>query len=162
MASFLKISTLIAIVSTLQTTLAAPPACLLACVAKVEKGSKCSGLNDLSCICTTKNSDVEKCLKEICPNGDADTAISAFKSSCSGYSSQSSSSESESESASSEGSSASASASASSSAGKSSNVEASTTKESSSAKASSSAAGSSEAVSSATETASTEESSSAA
>ena len=54
MASFLKISTLIAIVSTLQTTLAAPPACLLACVAKVEKGSKCSGLNDLSCICTTK------------------------------------------------------------------------------------------------------------
>lgn len=92
MASFLKISTLLAIVSTLQTTLATPPACLLACVAKIEKQSKCSGLNDLNCICSSEASAIEKCLQDICPNNNADTAIDSFRDSCSGFDSASSAS----------------------------------------------------------------------
>ncbi|EGW30154.1 uncharacterized protein SPAPADRAFT_63763 [Spathaspora passalidarum NRRL Y-27907] len=85
MASFLKISTLVALAVSLQSAYAAPPACLLACVAQVEKASDCSGLNDISCVCTSNGSDVEQCLKDICPNGQADDAISAFESTCSSF-----------------------------------------------------------------------------
>lgn len=124
MASFLKISTLLAIVSTLQTTLATPPACLLACVAKIEKESNCSGLNDLNCICSSEASAIEKCLEDICPNNNADAAIDSFRDSCSGYDSASSSSSSSEE--------ESSSTQASSSEATSSSVEASSTEEASS------------------------------
>lgn len=90
-SSILKISTLVVLASQIQSTLATPPACLLACVGQVTKKSDCSGLNDLTCICSSEASDVEKCLNSACPDGDADTAISAFKSSCDGYASASSS-----------------------------------------------------------------------
>ncbi|EMG47389.1 SSR1 Covalently-linked cell wall protein 14 [Candida maltosa Xu316] len=134
-----KISTLLAIAATLQTTLATPPACLLACVSKIEKASNCSGLNDLSCICSSQASKIEQCLNDICPNDNADDAIKAFKSSCSGFTSSSSSSESES--ASSTASSESESSSESQSASESESESASSTAESS-AEQSSSAAGS--------------------
>lgn len=91
-SSMLKITTLVALASYISTTLAAPPACLLACVAQVEKKSDCTGLNDLSCICSSKGSDVKKCLDDICPDGDAKSAKSAFEDSCEGHSSSSSSS----------------------------------------------------------------------
>mmetsp|Transcript_6072 Transcript_6072/g.5995 ORF Transcript_6072/g.5995 Transcript_6072/m.5995 type:complete len:231 (+) Transcript_6072:73-765(+) len=91
-SSMLKISTLVALASYISTTLAAPPACLLACVAQVEKKSDCTGLNDLSCICSSNGSDVKKCLDSVCPDGDADSAKSAFEDSCEGHSSSSSSS----------------------------------------------------------------------
>ncbi|KAG7192434.1 uncharacterized protein KQ657_001835 [Scheffersomyces spartinae] len=81
-----KLTTLVALASVATTVLATPPACLLACVSKVEQDSKCSGLNDLSCICGDNSSAVEKCLKSICPDGSADAAVSAFEDSCSGYS----------------------------------------------------------------------------
>ncbi|KAI3405119.1 SSR1 [Candida oxycetoniae] len=87
MASFIKVSTFLAILASLhQVAVAAPPACLLACVAQETKSSSCSGLNDLSCICSVEYSDIESCLESICPNGNADAAKSAFESSCSGYS----------------------------------------------------------------------------
>ncbi|KAK6458405.1 uncharacterized protein RJT20DRAFT_31416 [Scheffersomyces xylosifermentans] len=82
MASFLKLSALIALAATLQTAVATPPACLLACVAQVEKASSCNGLNDLSCICSNDASKIEACLKDICPNDNADDAITAFEGSC--------------------------------------------------------------------------------
>lgn len=63
---------------------ATPPACLLACVAQVTKASStCDALNDVNCICSKQGDDVKKCLDSICPNGDAEAAYSAFKSSCS-------------------------------------------------------------------------------
>lgn len=64
--------------------LATPPACLLACVAKVTSGSsQCNTLSNVDCVCQNENSAVKSCLDEICPNGNADAAYSAFKSSCS-------------------------------------------------------------------------------
>lgn len=64
--------------------LATPPACLLACVAKViSASSQCNTLSNVDCVCQNENSAVKSCLDEICPNGNADAAYSAFKSSCS-------------------------------------------------------------------------------
>ncbi|GMM57112.1 Ccw14 protein [Maudiozyma humilis] len=64
--------------------LATPPACLLACVAKVTSASsQCNTLSNVDCVCQNENSAVKSCLDEICPNGNADAAYSAFKSSCS-------------------------------------------------------------------------------
>lgn len=94
MATFTKVSTFLAIIASLQQlTVATPPACLLACVAQVQKSSsQCSGLNDLACICSNEGDDVKSCLDNICPNGDADTAKKAFESSCSGHTDDDSSS----------------------------------------------------------------------
>ncbi|CAB4256163.1 similar to Saccharomyces cerevisiae YLR390W-A CCW14 Covalently linked cell wall glycoprotein, present in the inner layer of the cell wall [Maudiozyma barnettii] len=64
--------------------LATPPACLLACVAQVTSGSsQCKTLSNLDCVCSSESSAVKSCLDSICPNGNADAAYSAFKSSCS-------------------------------------------------------------------------------
>ncbi|KAG5418010.1 SSR1 [Candida metapsilosis] len=120
MASFIKVSTFLAIIASLQQlTVATPPACLLACVAQVQKSStQCSGLNDLSCICSNEGDDIKTCLDNICPNGDADAAKKAFSNSCSGHddgSSNSSSSSSKAESSTESSSAASSSAEASSS-----------------------------------------------
>ncbi|KAK5780376.1 Ccw14p PWA37_002663 [Arxiozyma heterogenica] len=63
--------------------LATPPACLLACVAQVTKSSSsCNALNDVTCICSNEGASIKSCLDSICPNGNADAAYSAFKSSC--------------------------------------------------------------------------------
>lgn len=153
MASFIKVSTFLAIIASLQQlTVATPPACLLACVAQVQKSStQCSGLNDLSCICSNEGDDIKTCLDNICPNGDADAAKKAFSNSCSGHddgSSNSSSSSSKAESSSTasssaEGSSSSAEASSSSSSEAKSSSEAAPSGSSSVAAPSSSAAASS-------------------
>ena len=86
---FMKVSSLIVLATTLSSVLATPPACMLACVAQVEKSSDCSGLNDLKCISGTLTSDIEKCFASACPNDNADAATSAYKDSCNGYALQS-------------------------------------------------------------------------
>lgn len=64
--------------------IATPPACLLACVSQVTKGStECDTLTQVGCICSKEGSSVKDCLDSICPEGDADSAYSAFQSSCS-------------------------------------------------------------------------------
>lgn len=78
----LKLTTIAALAASVSLVLATPPACLLACVAQVEKNSKCSSLADLECICTSIGEEVEKCLDSQCPDGDADTAKKAFEASC--------------------------------------------------------------------------------
>ena len=124
--------------------LATPPACLLACVAKVTSASsQCNTLSNVNCVCESENSAVKSCLDEICPNGNADAAYSAFKSSCSAQN-VSLGDSSSSASASSSASSTSASSSAASS-----SAAASSTEASSSAAASSTEASSTEASSSA-------------
>lgn len=77
---FTAIATLAASVSQVMAT---PPACLLACVAEVEKNSQCSSLADLNCICTSLGEKVELCLEDKCPSGDASAAKDAFEASCS-------------------------------------------------------------------------------
>jgi len=68
-SSILKATTLIALAASLTTVVAAPPACLLACVAQVEKKStECSGLNDIECICSNESTAIEKCLDSACPS----------------------------------------------------------------------------------------------
>lgn len=124
-----RITTLVALASTLTSVVAAPPACLLACVAQVEKESDCSGLNDLNCICSTLTSDIEECLESACPNGNTDEAKAAYKDSCSGFDSPASSS--------SKASSSSASASASTSASSASSASSESVEESKSIEASS-------------------------
>lgn len=91
---FSTISSIALVLSTAKTVVAAPPACLLACVAQVTRQSDCSGLNDLSCICSSEYSNVEECLNDICPEGASDGAISSFEDTCSPYGHSSSSSES--------------------------------------------------------------------
>ncbi|SSD61333.1 uncharacterized protein SCODWIG_03094 [Saccharomycodes ludwigii] len=136
-----------------QVVVATPPACLLACVAQVNKQStECSSLNDASCICDKESSSIQSCLKSICPNGNADAAYSSFQSSCSnlGFSVGSVSSASSSAASSSAASSSAASSSAASSSVASSSVASSSV--ASSSVASSSVASSSVASSSATST----------
>ncbi|KAF5112550.1 hypothetical protein DV454_004163 [Geotrichum candidum] len=70
-------------VSSIAMSLALANACLLAAVAQVSKEAECkSGLHDFSCICESNGSTVISTLNSICPNGDADTAVSAFKAQC--------------------------------------------------------------------------------
>lgn len=122
--------------------LATPPACLLACVAKVTSASsQCNTLSNVDCVCQNENSAVKSCLDEICPNGNADAAYSAFKSSCSA---QNVSLGDNSSSASSSASSSSTQASSSASSTEASSTEASST-EASSTEASSTEASSTEA-----------------
>ena len=147
-SSMLRVSALIALATYIQGAVAAPPACLLACVSQVEKKSDCTGLNDLSCICSKNSKAVEDCLKKICPNDTSDDAISAFESSCDGYSKDvSSSSESSSATSSAASSSEAASSSAASSAA-SSAVSSAVSSAAASSEAASSAAASSAAASS--------------
>ncbi|CDH10942.1 uncharacterized protein ZBAI_02728 [Zygosaccharomyces bailii ISA1307] len=73
--------------------LATPPACLLACVAEVTKGSsKCDAMNEVNCICSNESDSVKSCLNSKCPNNNAEEAWSAFQSSCNGKIGSSSSS----------------------------------------------------------------------
>lgn len=84
MLSSTVLSTVLSLALLSNEVLATPPACLLACVAQVTKSSSsCNSLNDVTCICSNEGSSVKSCLDSICPNGDADAAYSAFKSSCS-------------------------------------------------------------------------------
>ncbi|PVH21646.1 hypothetical protein CXQ85_000629 [Candidozyma haemuli] len=78
----LKFTAIAAFAASVSSVMATPPACLLACVGEVEKQSKCDSLADLECICTSIGEEVEQCLEERCPNGDADTAKDAFEASC--------------------------------------------------------------------------------
>ena len=69
------------------SVVATPPACLLACVNKIVKQSECSGMNDLSCICSKKYHDIEDCLSSTCPNNPSDSgkdASSSLESTCKG------------------------------------------------------------------------------
>lgn len=129
--------------------LATPPACLLACVAKVTSASsQCNTLSNVDCVCQNENSAVKSCLDEICPNGNADAAYSAFKSSCSAQNvslgDNSSSASSSASSSSTQASSSSAASSTEASSTEASSTEASST-EVSSTKASSTEASTSEA-----------------
>ena len=73
--------------------LATPPACLLACVAEVTKGSsKCDAMNEVNCICSNESDSVKSCLNSKCPNNNADKAWSDFQSSCNGKTGSSSAS----------------------------------------------------------------------
>ncbi|SCU77813.1 LAMI_0A02432g1_1 [Lachancea mirantina] len=116
MHASLTLSALVSAAVFISGVSAAPPACLLACVAQVTKGSsQCSSMNQIGCICQSESSDLEQCLQSTCPNGDADSAYESFTSSCkeqnASVSSLSSSASSSSSSASSSSSSASSSSS---------------------------------------------------
>lgn len=84
MAGIFRASTLTVLAASLASVVATPPACLLACVALVGKDSKCSGLNDLDCMCGDNNSKISSCLDKTCPDGDADAAKKQLKSTCNG------------------------------------------------------------------------------
>ncbi|KAG5357789.1 hypothetical protein CJU89_4263 [Yarrowia sp. B02] len=61
---------------------AAPPACLLACVAREHrKQTTCSTLNQVGCICRTLSPQIVACLHEICPV-DTDKAVRHFSETC--------------------------------------------------------------------------------
>ncbi len=78
--------------ATASSAMATPPACLLACVAKVNLADqKCDSLNKINCICTNEYDSVISCLSDVCPNGNSDTAAEAFKEICGGSSSDASS-----------------------------------------------------------------------
>lgn len=84
MRSTTVLSTVLSLALLSKEVLATPPACLLACVAQVTSGSsQCNTLSNLNCVCSNEDSAVKSCLDSICPNGNADAAYSAFKSSCS-------------------------------------------------------------------------------
>lgn len=77
----LKAATLLVLATTLSFALAAPPACLLACIAEVHRNSECSSMGD-NCMCTSQSGAVEQCLTSKCSSEDASTAQSLYKSSC--------------------------------------------------------------------------------
>lgn len=92
MAGLLKISVLTALAASITSVVATPPACLLACVAQVQKQLDCLGLNDLKCICSLEQLAIKLCLDKQCPNGDADAAKKQLGSTCNGIDESSSSS----------------------------------------------------------------------
>lgn len=100
MAGLFKISVLTALAASITSVVATPPACLLACVAQVQKQLDCLGLNDLKCICSLEQLAIKLCLDKQCPNGDADAAKQQLGSTCNGIDESSSSSSLASESAS--------------------------------------------------------------
>lgn len=67
---------------TLVSAAAAPPACLLACVAReTQKQTQCSSLNQVRCICQSLSVKIVECLNESCPS-DSKKAIDKFTETC--------------------------------------------------------------------------------
>lgn len=67
---------------TLVSATAAPPACLLACVAgETRKQTQCTSLNQVRCICQTLSNKIVECLNGSCPS-DSKKAIEKFTNTC--------------------------------------------------------------------------------